>query len=446
MKQFLFALLLLLSTTEATNTFLNHQLHDLSTGYSPDTLGWHSVRKKFRVKIPYSSKGPEQDIGAFLKKNIHVHEVKAPQMHSSIYGTNGFFNWYSSSISARYVLQYEIISMNEEKELRTDLYWAPVDLSSSKKDIRFTIKETSQFSFKVQKGDELLEKEYPILLTSGLSVDQFTIKPVKLLLLTRSNKQKTDKLLKEHIAKLKTKYSLAECKQFIESYNKQQITSLYKVKTSDTTQASDRRTTTETASVDASLNSVSTVKKETDFGISFQANIFQALIKDTAALDFNTKVIPAIAEFSIGNEKVEVNVGFGAYRTKRSPSESLAPVIDSLLPLTKRIFKGHFGIVVKAYEKKRFTLRYANIISFFNIKNESITVDTSGEYASYAVSDTSNTNIEFFSGFEPHFHISERFSLFTRSGVSFLWLDTERNKFRIAPRALHGGIGLRFHF
>lgn len=427
---------LLWAAEKSQNTFYEYPLHDLSHGYSLDTLLWPRVQKKFRLKKEVETTGPQYDISAFKEKKYTINSIENPTMHSGLYGSSGFFNWYTSSIGADFALLFQIEHENSNGILHSDFIWAYAHFSTNNKAILCKLKTPTPFSFIIPKGSELLNTQFQIELSSGLELEKTTIIPHKLILISKADNNEINIQLSAHLEKLQNKYTPEERQKFENLFIQQQI---IPVKEEMFTVSNKTPSNGDLADVRR--------HKTVQGSIHFQANIFQALINDATAIDYNTKVIPATGGATIGNEKIQFVVGAGAYRKQLFLiDDSLSTVVDSLQPLIQKVFNVHFGVRNTVYENKRFSLNYVNLFAIYSIKEEQIEAEVDNSSINFSIKDERETNIELFSGFEPHFKIANRFSLFTRSGVSLLWLHHERNSFRIAPRALYGGIGMSFNF
>lgn len=440
MKQIILFLSLLILPLWATegiqNKFYEYPLHDFSQGHRSDTLLWQVIQKEFRIKSNVSTNSPENDITAFKEKKYNLYDIASPTMHQNIFGIAGFFNGFTSNSGAQFVLLFQIEDLNNGNPLKTDYIWAPIDFYSKGNSIKCDLQTKTPLSFSVSQGDKLLNNKYNIKSTSELTLFGISLIPKRLIFISRANSADISKEFNSHVTELQNILTPEECQTIEKQFSQQHITPLTNEEYTSTVQ-----------SLNSNNTKVVALNKRIQGSIYFQANIFQALIKDDMAIDYNTKIIPATGGFSIGNDKVQFFSGAGAYRTNLAIAvDSLTTQIDTPQSLIKKVFNLNFGVRNTIYENKRFCLTYLNLFAIHSIKEEYIHVEISNYLVDYSINNTRTTNIEVFSGFEPHFKIANRFSLFTRSGLSLLWLDQERNSFRIAPRALYGGVGMSFNF
>lgn len=192
--------------------------------------------------------------------------------------------------------------------------------------------------------------------------------------------------------------------------------------------------------------------------IGLQGNPFYQATIDSTTAAYRSKSIPATVEFAFG-KKVRFTMGFGLSVNRNSGGMDLSMISDSLLtpetldiinglgPFYSRNFQITAGITNRLKETKRFRLNLVNTLSIFIFSDDILTLKFDNSEAIWWRIAESVTNVEYFTGFEPSFVITENFSFYTRSGLSLYWADeSERVRFRVNPQPFYGGLGLRYSF
>lgn len=201
------------------------------------------------------------------------------------------------------------------------------------------------------------------------------------------------------------------------------------------------------------------INSESRVHIALQGNPFYQSTIDSTTAAYRSKSIPATVELGFG-KKVRFHVGFGISVHRHNGGMDLSTIADSLLtpesmtsinglgPFYSRNFKISAGLTNRLKEGKRFNLHLVNALSILIFSDDILSLKLSNTNVPvWWRTAESITNVEYFTGFEPTFIISENFSIFTRSGIAFLWTDeSERVRFRANPRPFYGGFGLRYSF
>lgn len=195
--------------------------------------------------------------------------------------------------------------------------------------------------------------------------------------------------------------------------------------------------------------------------ISLQANPFTNTTFNPGSIGYETQAIPATLDFSIGRN-VRFELGFGMNIKELSSTTDLSQFADStgaissnivnaineLTPLYTRTFKIKAGITNRLKEKHRFRLNLVNSFNVYIFATDVINISQQGSSSVDWIRETSTyTNFEYFLGLEPVLHLSDNFSLFTRSGLSLIIVDdSQRVRANCIANPFHGGFGLRYSF
>lgn len=211
--------------------------------------------------------------------------------------------------------------------------------------------------------------------------------------------------------------------------------------------------------------SATDISSNSSVHISLQGNPFSQLNIDSSEAGYRTKEVPATLDLSFG-KKFRFEIGFGMM-VKQSPFdfEDLEDLLNAmnpdttnklnidngimdLFPLYQRCFKIKVGTSNLLKEQNRFRLNLINNLNIYIFADDIISpkIDADNNISTSRSAEP-YSNVEYFIGFEPTLLITENFSLFTRSGMSMLFLDeSERTRFRVNLHPFYGGFGLRYSF